>query len=193
MTQLRFARGISVKLSSSAKLAPIPIISPLWSIGKLDAINFPDTNNQSHCEAAGATPPPHGAAALPNFDFPRKLILHSTAMDQYPEQIPGLGGHSQEGGTPDTPDIIPGLSRYSQRRITCSPTLKEIWRTEMLISEEELRHAIGVLLEQRTEELKPFYASQNTSSTWFYPTHPTLDTFIMLNLVKCDVKWSKLP
>ncbi|KAJ7698815.1 hypothetical protein B0H14DRAFT_3174161 [Mycena olivaceomarginata] len=75
-------------------------------------------------------------------------------MDQYPEQIPGLGGHSQEGGTPDTPDIIPGLSRYSQRRITCSPTLKEIWRTEMLISEEELRHAIGVLLEQRTEDVE---------------------------------------
>ncbi|KAJ7798353.1 hypothetical protein B0H14DRAFT_2617935 [Mycena olivaceomarginata] len=58
-------------------------------------------------------------------------------MGQYPEQIPGLGG----------------LSRYSQRRITCSPTLEEIWRTEMLISEEELRHAIGVLLEQCSDRI----------------------------------------
>jgi hypothetical protein len=30
--KLRFARGISVKLSSSAKPAPMPIISPLWTI-----------------------------------------------------------------------------------------------------------------------------------------------------------------
>jgi hypothetical protein len=34
--KLRFARVISIKLSSSAKLALMPIISPLWSIGKLE-------------------------------------------------------------------------------------------------------------------------------------------------------------
>jgi hypothetical protein len=37
--KLRFARGISVKLSSSAKLVLMPIISPLWSIGKLEFCN----------------------------------------------------------------------------------------------------------------------------------------------------------
>jgi hypothetical protein len=85
------------------------------------------------------------------------LILHSTDMDQHFQQIPGLGQHSQEWGTQDIPDIIPGLSRcYSRSRITCSPTLEEFWRTEMLISEEELRHAIGVLLEQRTEDVEAF-------------------------------------
>jgi hypothetical protein len=37
--KLCFARGISVKFSSSAKLALAPIISPLWSIGKLEFSN----------------------------------------------------------------------------------------------------------------------------------------------------------
>ncbi|KAJ7939116.1 hypothetical protein B0H13DRAFT_1850851 [Mycena leptocephala] len=72
------------------------------------------------------------------------------------QQIPGLGRHSQEWGTPDMPDIIPGLSPYSRSRIPCSPTLEEIWRIEMLISEEELGHAIGVLLEQHTEDVEAF-------------------------------------
>jgi hypothetical protein len=36
--KLRHARGISVKVSS-AKPAPMPIISPIWSIGKLEFCN----------------------------------------------------------------------------------------------------------------------------------------------------------
>ncbi|KAJ7483052.1 hypothetical protein B0H11DRAFT_1914789 [Mycena galericulata] len=73
--------------------------------------------------------------------------------DQRSQQVPGF--HQNRGKMVD-PDMAPGPLLHLQRTSIHSSTSEEIWRTEMLISEEELRHAIDVLLEQPLEDVEAF-------------------------------------
>lgn len=70
-------------------------------------------------------------------------------VDQRSQQAPSLKHYP--GGTAH-PDETPHLHSETSQ----SSTLEEIWRTEMLISEEELRHAINVLTAQPSEDIEAF-------------------------------------
>ncbi|KAJ7863669.1 hypothetical protein B0H13DRAFT_1899552 [Mycena leptocephala] len=70
------------------------------------------------------------------------------SADRRISQIPRLGPHSQEVVAPEMAHIAPKQPLHWH-----SGYHEEIWCTEMLISEEELRYAIDVLLQQPVEDV----------------------------------------
>ncbi|KAJ7828988.1 hypothetical protein B0H13DRAFT_1916732 [Mycena leptocephala] len=70
------------------------------------------------------------------------------SADRRISQIPHLGPHSQEVVAPEMAHIAPKQPLHWH-----SGYHEEIWCTEMLISEEELRYAIDVLLQQPVEDV----------------------------------------
>ncbi|KAJ7893887.1 hypothetical protein B0H14DRAFT_3125705 [Mycena olivaceomarginata] len=87
-----------------------------------------------------------------NSDIDMADIIPGLSL-QRSQQVSGL--HQCRGEMVD-PNMAPGPVLHLQRTSSHSSTPEEIWRTEMLISEEELRHAINVLLEQPLEDVEAF-------------------------------------